>query len=117
MGDEALRKNPRRLFACVLRLFVRLVTVNWWGGGSPRPRCRASQLAGAITGLFAGIGIAIAVGNLDLGPFNDENWKNVALDVALSIALIVLGTLGGSAAGAATGGCFPEKPTQDGSAE
>jgi hypothetical protein len=74
-----------------------------WRAGPKRPdlKCRATQLAGTITGLFAGVGIAIAVGKLDFGAAQSDWVHSVATGV-----LILLGTVGGSAAGASTGGCL-----------
>jgi hypothetical protein len=60
-------------------------------------KCRAGALAGSVTGLLAGLGVAIA-----LSKELDEGW----LKIVLGALIVLLAAVGGMLTGAVASGCF-----------
>ena len=60
-------------------------------------KCGAGALAGSVTGLLAGLGVAIA-----LSKELDEGW----LKIVLGALIVLLAAVGGMLTGAVASGCF-----------
>jgi ABC-type antimicrobial peptide transport system permease subunit len=60
-------------------------------------KCRAGAIAGSVTGLLAGLGVAIA-----LAKEIDDDW----LKIVLGALIMLLAAVGGMLTGAIASGCF-----------